>query len=68
MTKQVLDKLPTAAFNKVNAYRNTYRGAKNDARRREVAHVAMMAYVCGLRDAGLITDRERRIVFVYMTV
>lgn len=70
MTKQLLDKLPEAVMRTVEAYRKMYADAERERAvlAREIVRGRMAGYAQGLRDAGLITERERQTLFIYMTV
>ena len=65
-TREIINKLPESVLLRVNQYREAY--THFDGRNRAEARVRMAGYVEGLRDAGLITERERQLLFVYMTV
>lgn len=56
MTRDVLNKLASGIRRKVEDYR--------------ARHESTLAneYLKGLRDAGVITEQERRILFIYTTV
>ena len=64
--REIINKLPENVLLKVNQYREAY--THFDGLNRAEARVRMAGYVEGLRDAGLITERERQTVYVYMTV
>lgn len=64
MTKEVLNKLPEKVRNTVEECRKNY----NDSDAKYVQRSLSMAYLNGLRDAGMITEHEKRILFVYTTV
>lgn len=64
MTKNVLERLPKAVYDQLDTIRKDY---KNRALRDET-RAKLAGYVLGLRDAGLISERERQILFVYGTV
>lgn len=65
MTKDVFEKLPEAVYAQLESIRKDY---KNRALNREETRARLAGYVQGLRDAGLISERERQILFAYGTV
>lgn len=65
MTKQVLNKIPANVRAALEQLRKDY---KNDALNKGESRNRSAGYVQGLRDAGLITERERQILFIYTTV
>lgn len=64
MTTQVLAKLPDEVRNNIEELKRMY---KNLPDCWSNIHARVSGYTCGLRDAGLITDRERQILFDYVT-
>lgn len=66
-TREIIDKLPELVLTRVKAYRNDYTGCTSIRLQAEIRD-RMAGYVLGLRDAGLITEYERRAIFTYMTV
>lgn len=71
-TKEVLEKLPQKVLFQVEKYRNE-RKSLDEANQRDYEKRGRLideahAYLKGLRDGGLITDRERQILFIYTTV
>ena len=73
MTRETLNKLSETARLKVENFRKryssvSYKGSAREMRMAEEIRMQMASYVEGLRDAGLITERERQVLFVYMTV
>ena len=67
MTRELLNRLPTIVMNKVEYFRMKYTTTE-DTRERDSIRNSMSAYAHGLADAGMLTDRERQTLFVYMTV
>lgn len=65
MTREVINKMPEKVMDVINMYRKDY---ANPTIRKDVTREGLAGYVKGLRDAGLITERERQILFVYGTV
>ena len=65
MTKKVLDALPQNIRDAVEDYKVYY---KREDRFKDDYRNEMLGYVKGLRDAKIITERERQILYVYMTV
>lgn len=73
MAKTTLNKLPKNVLNKVEEFKTRYTnlsatGSLREMKMKDEIRIRMASYVEGLRDAGLITERERQIIFVYMTV
>lgn len=65
MTKETIAKLPTHIVYKLEEFRKDY---KNTALQKDETRARAAGYVMGLRDAGIISERERQILFVYCTV
>lgn len=63
--QKILDSLPMLVRGQIETYRLRYAGLPH---MREDTRSRMAGYVLGLRDAGLITERSRMQLFVYMTV
>lgn len=64
MTKEIIERLPENVIREVEGLRKDYRSGFN----RGAVRARLAGYVKGLRDAGLLTERERQILFVYGTV
>jgi len=64
-TKQAYDKLPKAAQDRIEQLR---KNLKEDYRHRELYLTTGRGYLEGLRDAGIITERERQFLRCYLTV
>ncbi len=65
MTEKTLEKLPENVRNEIERLRNYYNGVDTN---KSVARTASASYVKGLRDAGMITENERKTLFIYTTV
>lgn len=65
MTRKVLEKLPEIARTNLEWLRKEYKSELGD---KDVARAKAAWYVKGLKDAGLITERERQFLFIYTTV
>ena len=64
MTRELLTKLPNNVKEYSEKLKREYKGEvfnKKETRERAAG------YCAGLRDGGLITDRERQILFIYIT-
>lgn len=61
--EEIRQTLPPRVIDRLEYYRNEYRINESQARARSRS----AGYVSGLYDAGLITDRERRQLFLYIT-
>ena len=68
MTREVIAKLPPNVREKIEAFRRERKGFEGDYLRQERIRERVAGYTDGLCDGGLLTDRERQIVFVYATV
>lgn len=68
MTKQVLNKLPKEIRANIEHYKESYNLFDEGSSYKHEERSRMAGYIHGLRDAGLITETERRILFCYMTV
>ncbi len=65
MTRELIARLPANVLSYVEECRKAY---KNPVLDKDEVRARLAGYVMGLRDAGLITERERQILFVYGTV
>ena len=63
MTKETLEKMPIPVRQELERLRQS---CKSDQKKFEIMRAA--GYVKGLRDAGLITERQRQILFIYTSV
>ena len=66
-TKETIEKLPSHVSAKIELLREKYKN-ENSIYSKATVRSGIYEYGCGLRDAGLITERERQIIFVYATV
>ena len=64
-TREVFNRMPEAVQNKLENIRKDY---KNPMLNGGITRAMLYGYTQGLRDAGLISERERQILFVYGTV
>lgn len=70
--KELLDRMPKTVMLQLNQYKHDYkmtsgmRDGREYLRHNEIRSEAS-AYTTGLRDAGLVTDRERMLLFIYTT-
>lgn len=67
MTRETLQILPQNVRETIEYFRKEYKQFPELSRRNETRS-RMGGYIQGLRDAGLITERQRQIIFCYMTV
>ncbi len=74
-TKEVIERLPENVVRNIEDYRKRYTvlsnilvGSGRESQELASTRAAMSAYALGLRDAGVITEQERKVIFVYMTV
>lgn len=63
MTQKTLEKLPRVTLEHIELLRLNYKRDKS-----EINRLASYNYVLGLTHAGLITDTERRTLFIYTTI
>ena len=64
-TREVINRMPATVLYMLENIRKDY---KNPALNKETTRARLYGYTQGLRDAGLISERERQILFVYGTV
>lgn len=62
----LLERLTPEVRRRVERYREDYTDGTFGTR--ETVRAEMSAYAHGLKDAGAITEQERRTLFVYMTI
>lgn len=65
MVREILEKQPANVRNALEELKKDY---KNPTINKNETRKSIAGYVKGLRDAGLITERERRILFIYVVV
>ena len=63
MTQRTLEKLPRNVLEHIERLRINYRRCNDETNR-----LASYNYTLGLKDAGLITEQEKRALFIYTTV
>ena len=64
-TREVFNRMPETVRNKLDNIRKDYKSKALDT---NAIRAELYGYTLGLRDAGLISERERQILFVYGTV
>ena len=65
MVREVYNRMPDAVQKNLEGLRHDY---KHGAYSKDETRTKAAWYVKGLRDAGLITEYERRVLFIYTTV
>ena len=65
MTRETLAKLPETVLKNLEGLRHDYKGGVVN---KDIARAQAAWYVKGLRDSGMITERERQILYIYTTV
>lgn len=68
MTKKTLDRMPESVRMKLERFRAAYRAEGFAPKHYDETRARAAAYVDGLKDAGLINERERQILFIYTTI
>ena len=63
MTQKTLEKLPKHVLEHIERLRINYRRCKSETNR-----LASYNYTLGLKDGGLITELEKRALFIYTTI
>ena len=63
MTQRTLEKLPEHVLEHIERLRVNYKRCNNETNR-----LASYNYTLGLKDAGLITEVEKRALFCYTTL
>ena len=64
-TREVFNRMPEAVQSTIENLRTEY---KNEVNEKATVRAELYGYTKGLRDAGLISERERKILYVYGTV
>ena len=65
MTREVISKMPKRVVDALNQLRKDY---YNNALNADEVRKESYGYTKGLRDAGIITERERQVLFIYTTI
>ena len=65
MTQKTLEKIPREVLLHIEILKKDYKDQRLD---RNICRSSCREYVRGLRDGGLITERERQQLFAYMTI
>lgn len=65
-TRELLNRLPSKVVKTVETYRCMHNNT--EGRRHDEVQARCAAYATALMDAGILTDRERMTLFIYMTV
>ena len=64
-TREVYERLPEIVRKNIEGLRHDY---KSNVVSKDVVRAQSAWYMKGLRDAGLITDRERAMLYCYTTI
>ena len=67
MTRKTLEKLPENVRNKVEGLKKRFKTLTDYHAQYEMRE-RIAGYTDGLRDAGIVTDRERAIIYIYATL
>jgi hypothetical protein len=67
MTRKTLEKLPENVRNTVERLKKHFNTLTDYHERYEMME-RIAGYTDGLRDAGIVTDRERAIIYIYATL
>ena len=65
MTRKILENLPATVRAHIESIRKDY---KNETIRQDETRKHAYGYTLGLRDGGLITERQRQLLFIYCTM
>ena len=68
MTREVITKMKERFPNIMYCIENLRKDYKNDSLNKDAVRKESYGYTKGLHDAGLITERERQVLFIYTTV
>ena len=67
-TKETLERMPKHVVDYLEHLRSDYNMDGFNYAHKAATRNRAAGYTLGLRDAGLITERERQILFIYTTV
>ena len=67
-TRELISKLPQNVMDRIDGMKKAYKASYPGERKHEEARNMINGYTRCLMDAGLITERERQILYVYATV
>lgn len=67
MTREIIEKLPENVQDRIAGLKKQFKACTDYHRRYEMRE-RIAGYVDGLRDAGIVTEVERRIVYIYATL
>ena len=68
MTREVIAKIREQFPNIMYCIEHLRRDYKNDSLNKDAVIIESYGYTKGLHDAGLITELERQVLFIYTTV
>lgn len=66
-TRQTLEKVPVNVVDRIETIRKYYNNPDFE-KDRSAIRAELYGYTAGLRDAGLITEQDRKTLFIYGTV
>ena len=67
-TKELIARLPQNVMDRINGMKKILKTTYPGERKYDEARNMINGYTKGLMDAGMITDRERSILYVYATL
>ena len=67
-TRELIARLPQNVMERIDGMKKTYRAFHPGERTHEETRLIINAYITGLKDAGLITEHERRILYNFATL
>ena len=67
-TRETLDKLPTNILNNIEALKQRYNDERFAGDIKPAIRSYLSAYLLGLRDSGVITETEKRLLYCYVTL
>ena len=67
-TRELIARLPENVMERINGMKKTYKAFIPGERKHDETRLIINAYITGLKDAGMITERERQILYCYATL
>ena len=67
-TKDVLERMPDGILSQIKRYKTQYKKQTINFQKQYAIREGIAGYVNGLRDAGFITEQERKMLYTYTTL